>query len=46
MPGTFHAIGMASNALSMFQRALDVTGNNITNVNTPGYSGDGSVRGS
>jgi flagellar hook-associated protein 1 FlgK len=29
---------MASQALRSFQRALDVTGHNIANVNTPGYS--------
>lgn len=38
MPSAFHGINMASNALRSFQRALDVTGNNIANVNTPGYS--------
>lgn len=38
MAGTFHGINMASNALRAFQRALDVTGHNISNVNTVGYS--------
>jgi flagellar hook-associated protein 1 FlgK len=38
MPGAFHGINMASNALRAFQRALDVTGHNISNVNTLGYS--------
>lgn len=38
MPGTFSSIGMTSNALRMFQRALDTTGHNIANVNTFGYS--------
>jgi len=38
MPGAFHGINLASNALRMFQRALDTTGNNIANVNTNGYS--------
>ncbi len=38
MPGTFNGINVASNALRMFQRALDTTGNNIANVNTAGYS--------
>src|SRR5690242_790623 len=38
MPGAFHGINMASNALRAFQRALDVTGHNIANVNTVGYS--------
>ena len=38
MPGTFSGINMASNALRLFQRALETTGHNIANVNTPGYS--------
>ncbi|MCG9895711.1 MAG: flagellar hook-associated protein FlgK [Fimbriimonadaceae bacterium] len=38
MPSSFHGISMASNALRAFQRSLEVTGNNIANVNTPGYS--------
>ena len=38
MPGPFHGILTASSALRSFQRALDVTGHNIANVNTPGYS--------
>lgn len=38
MPGAFHGIDIASRALRSFQRALDVTGNNIANVNTKGYS--------
>lgn len=38
MPGSFSGINMASNALRGFQRALDTTGHNIANVNTPGYS--------
>jgi flagellar hook-associated protein 1 len=38
MPGAFHGINMASNALRSFQRALDVTGHNISNVNTVGYT--------
>lgn len=38
MPGAFHGLNMASNALRAFQRALDVTGHNISNVDTPGYS--------
>lgn len=38
MPSPFHGINMASNALRMFQRALDTTGHNISNVNTAGYS--------
>ncbi len=38
MPSTFHGVGMMSQALRAFQRGLDVTGHNISNVNTQGYS--------
>lgn len=38
MPGSFFGIGMASQALRGFQRALDTTGNNLANVNTEGYT--------
>ncbi len=38
MPGPFHGIDIASRALRAFQRAMDVTGHNIANVNTAGYS--------
>jgi flagellar hook-associated protein 1 FlgK len=38
MPGPFHGINLASNALRSFQRGLDVAGHNIANVNTRGYS--------
>jgi len=38
MPSPFHGIDLTSNALRAFQRALDVTGHNIANVNTPGYT--------
>ncbi len=38
MPGSFQAINTASQALRAFQRELDVTGHNIANVDTPGYS--------
>ena len=38
MPGAFSGIEMTSRALRAFQRALDVTGNNIANVNTSGYN--------
>ncbi|HVL37898.1 MAG TPA: flagellar basal body protein, partial [Fimbriimonadaceae bacterium] len=38
MPSAFHGIDLASRALRSFQRGLDVTGHNIANVNTPGYS--------
>lgn len=32
------ALGIASRALAAFQQAITVTGQNIANVNTPGYS--------
>ena len=35
---SFSAITQASQALQAFQDALSVTGNNIANANTPGYS--------
>lgn len=38
MPGSFHGIHMASSALRAFQRAMETSGNNLANVNTPGYS--------
>ncbi len=38
MPSPFHSIGTMTNALRAFQRELDVTGHNLANVNTPGYS--------
>lgn len=38
MPGAFHGIDIAARALRAFQRAIDVTGHNIANVNTRGYS--------
>lgn len=38
MPSAFHGIYSASSALRAFQRAIDVTGHNIANVNTRGYS--------
>ena len=38
MPGTWFGIQTASSALQNFQRAMEVTGNNIANVNTRGYS--------
>ncbi len=34
---TFSAINTAYTALSAYQKALDVTGQNISNVSTPGY---------
>lgn len=38
MPGTFDGISNMQSALRAFQRELDITGNNVSNVNTPGYS--------
>jgi flagellar hook-associated protein 1 FlgK len=38
MAGAFQGISTMNSALRAFQRALDVTGHNITNVNTAGYS--------
>lgn len=38
MPGAFSGLYMASNALRSFQLALNVTGNNLANINTRGYS--------
>lgn len=35
---SFFGINLASGALRSFQRAMDVTGHNLANVNTPGYS--------
>lgn len=38
MPSAFHGLSTMNTALRAFQRGLDVTGHNISNVNTPGYS--------
>ncbi|MBS1705332.1 MAG: flagellar hook-associated protein FlgK [Armatimonadetes bacterium] len=38
MPSPFHGIDTTSRALRAFQRALETTGHNIANVNTPGYT--------
>lgn len=38
MPSAFSGIEMASRALRVFQRGLDVVGHNVSNVNTRGYS--------
>jgi len=38
MPGSFFGIDTAASALRNFQRAMEVTGNNMANVNTRGYS--------
>ena len=38
MSSIFGILNMAGNALLTHQQAINVTGNNIANVNTPGYS--------
>lgn len=38
MASPFQGISIAANALRAFQRAMDVTGHNLANVNTAGYS--------
>ena len=38
MGGLFGSMGTALGALSLNQEALDITTNNIANINTPGYS--------
>jgi flagellar hook-associated protein 1 FlgK len=38
MAGMFSAIDSLSSALGAFQQELSVTSNNVSNVNTPGYS--------
>jgi flagellar hook-associated protein 1 len=38
MGNLFSALGSAGDALKAFQSALDVTQNNVTNANTPGYA--------
>lgn len=38
MAGLNHLFGISTSALATFQRALSVTGHNISNVNTPGYT--------
>jgi len=38
MSSPFLGISIANTALQAFQQALDITGNNIANVDTPGYS--------
>jgi flagellar hook-associated protein 1 FlgK len=37
MPGAFQGLSTLSSALEAFQTQIDVTGENISNVNTPGY---------
>jgi flagellar hook-associated protein 1 FlgK len=38
MTGIYGVLNLAGNALLTQQKAINVTGNNIANVNTPGYS--------
>jgi len=38
MPGTFFSIDIGNSGLAAAQIGIDVTGNNIANANTPGYS--------
>ncbi len=38
MSGMYGVLNVAGNALLTHRKAINVTGNNIANVNTPGYS--------
>ena len=38
MSSTFGSFGVARLGIYAAQKGLDVTGNNITNINTPGYT--------
>jgi flagellar hook-associated protein 1 FlgK len=38
MSNIYGLLSVASSALNVQQKAIDITGNNIANVNTPGYS--------
>lgn len=38
MSGLFDTLGIASSALTAYQTGLDVVGQNISNINTPGYA--------
>ncbi|MGQ9880756.1 MAG: flagellar basal body protein, partial [Armatimonadota bacterium] len=38
MPWTFFGVELASRALQAMQTAMNTTGHNLANVNTPGYS--------
>jgi flagellar hook-associated protein 1 len=38
MPDLFAALRTSANALSVFEKSLDVTQNNVTNASTPGYA--------
>ncbi len=38
MPGLFDALNITRTGMAMHQKSMEVTGNNVANVNTPGYS--------
>ena len=38
MPNIYGLLSVSQTALMTQQKAIDITGNNIANVNTPGYS--------
>ncbi len=38
MPSSFMGLYVQRDAILLAQKALDITGNNISNINTPGYS--------
>ena len=38
MPSSFLGLYVQREALLISQKALDITGNNISNINTPGYT--------
>ncbi|MGC8668631.1 MAG: flagellar hook-associated protein FlgK [Chthonomonadales bacterium] len=38
MPGSFNGIEIGARALTTYQGLIDLTGHNIANVNTPGYT--------
>ncbi|GAB6180146.1 hypothetical protein JCM14036_14650 [Desulfotomaculum defluvii] len=38
MPGTWFGLEIARRGTQVYRKAMDVTGHNITNANTPGYS--------
>ncbi|HWC00853.1 MAG TPA: flagellar hook-associated protein FlgK [Bryobacteraceae bacterium] len=38
MANLFSSLGVTANAMRVFEQAIDVTGNNVTNASTPGYA--------
>src|SRR5262245_2922810 len=38
MAGLFDTLSIGSNSLSTYRKAIDTAGNNVANVNTPGYT--------